>query len=64
MMMELGAEGARWLRHFRRVTCKRGRYRQGDVDYDDPSLLQKFRVGLEAMVGINVDDLPVDHRLG
>ncbi|MBW4818440.1 pyridoxal 5'-phosphate synthase lyase subunit PdxS, partial [Rhodococcus qingshengii] len=32
--------------------------------YDDPDVLAKVSRGLgEAMVGINVDDLPVGHRL-
>jgi len=32
--------------------------------YDDPSVIAEVSRGLgEAMVGINVDDLPVDHRL-
>ena len=32
--------------------------------FDDPDVLAKVSRGLgEAMVGINVDDVPVDHRL-
>jgi pyridoxal 5'-phosphate synthase pdxS subunit len=32
--------------------------------YDDPDVVAKVSRGLgEAMVGINVDDLPVSHRL-
>ena len=32
--------------------------------YDDPDVIAKVSRGLgEAMVGINVDDVPADHRL-
>jgi len=67
MMMQLGAEG---------VFVGSGIFKSGDpaararaivqatTMYDDPDVIAKVSRGLgEAMVGINVDDLPVDHRL-
>ena len=67
MMMQLGAEG---------VFVGSGIFKSGDpakraaaivkatTFYDDPSVIAEVSRGLgEAMVGINVDDLPVDHRL-
>jgi len=67
MMMQLGAEG---------VFVGSGIFKSGDpakraaaivkatTFYDDPSVIAEISRGLgEAMVGINVDDLPVDHRL-
>ncbi len=67
MMMQLGAEG---------VFVGSGIFKSGDpakraaaivkatTFYDDPSVVAEVSRGLgEAMVGINVDDLPVDHRL-
>ena len=66
-MMQLGAEG---------VFVGSGIFKSGDpaararaivqatTMYDDPDVIAKVSRGLgEAMVGINVDDLPVDHRL-
>ena len=68
MMMQLGAEG---------VFVGSGIFKSGDpakraaaivkatTFYDDPSVIAEVSRGLgEAMVGINVDDLPVDPRLG
>ncbi len=41
-----------------------GRIVKATTFYDDPSVIAEVSRGLgEAMVGINVDDLPVDHRL-
>lgn len=67
LMMHLGAEG---------VFVGSGIFKSGDpakraaaivkatTFYDDPSVIAEVSRGLgEAMVGINVDDLPVDHRL-
>jgi len=67
MMMQLGAEG---------VFVGSGIFKSGDPvaranaivqatrHYDDPSIVAKVSRGLgEAMVGINVADLPVHHRL-
>ena len=67
LMMQLGAEG---------VFVGSGIFKSGDpakraaaivkatTFYDDPSVIAEVSRGLgEAMVGINVDDLPVDHRL-
>ena len=67
MMMQLGAEG---------VFVGSGIFKSGNpaqraeaivkatTFYDDPDVLAKVSRGLgEAMVGINVADLPVDHRL-
>nr|WP_115727394.1 pyridoxal 5'-phosphate synthase lyase subunit PdxS [Actinomyces culturomici] len=67
MMMQLGAEG---------VFVGSGIFKSGDpakraaaivkatTFYDDPKVIAEVSRGLgEAMVGINVDDLPVDHRL-
>ncbi len=67
MMMQLGAEG---------VFVGSGIFKSGNPKqraeaivkattfYDDPDVLAKVSRGLgEAMVGINVDDLPVGHRL-
>ena len=67
MMMQLGAEG---------VFVGSGIFKSGDpaaraaaivkatTFYDDPDVLAKVSRGLgEAMVGINVDDIPVPHRL-
>ena len=67
MMMQLGAEG---------VFVGSGIFKSGNpakraaaivkatTFYDDPSVIAEVSRGLgEAMVGINVDDLPVDHRL-
>jgi pyridoxal 5'-phosphate synthase pdxS subunit len=67
MMMQLGAEG---------VFVGSGIFKSGDpvararaivqatTMYDDADVVAKVSRGLgEAMVGINVDDVPVDHRL-
>ena len=67
MMMQLGADG---------VFVGSGIFKSGDPAkraaaivkatkmYDDPSVVADVSRNLgEAMVGINVDDLPVDHRL-
>ena len=67
MMMQLGAEG---------VFVGSGIFKSGNpaqraaaivkatTFHDDPDVLAKVSRGLgEAMVGINVDDLPVSHRL-
>ncbi|WP_022916217.1 pyridoxal 5'-phosphate synthase lyase subunit PdxS [Ruania albidiflava] len=67
MMMQLGAEG---------VFVGSGIFKSGDpaaraaaivratTFYDDPAEIAKASRGLgEAMVGINVDDIPVPHRL-
>ncbi len=67
MMMQLGAEG---------VFVGSGIFKSGDpakraeaivkatASYDDPDVIAKVSRGLgEAMVGINVDDVPVPHRL-
>jgi pyridoxal 5'-phosphate synthase pdxS subunit len=67
MMMQLGAEG---------VFVGSGIFKSGNparraeaivkatTFYDDPDVIAKVSRGLgEAMVGINVADVPVDHRL-
>jgi len=67
MMMQLGAEG---------VFVGSGIFKSGNpaaraeaivkatTFYDDPDVLAKVSRGLgEAMVGINVDDIPLPHRL-
>ena len=67
MMMQLGADG---------VFVGSGIFKSGNpaqrahaivqatTHYDDPDVLAKVSRGLgEAMVGINVEQLPVDHRL-
>ncbi|MNW63754.1 Pyridoxal biosynthesis lyase PdxS [compost metagenome] len=67
MMMQLGAEG---------VFVGSGIFKSGNpaqraaaivkatTFYDDPAVLADVSRGLgEAMVGINVDDIPVPHRL-
>ena len=67
MMMQLGAEG---------VFVGSGIFKSGDpaaraaaivkatTFYDDPDVLAKVSRGLgEAMVGINVEDIPQPHRL-
>lgn len=67
MMMQLGAEG---------VFVGSGIFKSGDpvkranaivkatTAYDDPAALAEISRGLgEAMVGINVDEIPVPHRL-
>jgi pyridoxal 5'-phosphate synthase pdxS subunit len=67
LMMQLGADG---------VFVGSGIFKSGDpaararaivqatTMYDDPGVVAKVSRGLgEAMVGINVDELPVDHRL-
>ena len=67
MMMQLGAEG---------VFVGSGIFKSGNpaaraeaivkatTFYDDPDVIAKVSRGLgEAMVGINVDDIPVPHRL-
>jgi pyridoxal 5'-phosphate synthase pdxS subunit len=67
MMMQLGADG---------VFVGSGIFKSGDpaararaivtatTMYDDPDVIAKVSRGLgEAMVGINVEELPVDHRL-
>src|SRR6266704_5053001 len=67
LMMQLGAEG---------VFVGSGIFKSGDparraaaivkatTFYDDPDVLAKVSRGLgEAMVGINVEDVPVSHRL-
>jgi pyridoxal 5'-phosphate synthase pdxS subunit len=67
MMMQLGAEG---------VFVGSGIFKSGNpaaraeaivkatTFYDDPDMLAKVSRGLgEAMVGINVDDIPAPHRL-
>ena len=67
MMMQLGADG---------VFVGSGIFKSGDpaararaivaatTMYDDADVVAKVSRGLgEAMVGINVDELPVDHRL-
>jgi len=67
MMMQLGADG---------VFVGSGIFKSGDpakravaivratTHYDDPDTLAEVSRGLgEAMVGINVEELPVDHRL-
>ena len=67
MMMQLGADG---------VFVGSGIFKSGNPDeranaivqatlhYDDPSIVAKVSRGLgEAMVGINVADIPVHHRL-
>src|SRR5690606_100665 len=67
MMMQLGAEG---------IFVGSGIFKSGDpakraaaivkatTFYDDPDVIAKVSRGLgEAMVGINVDDVPVPHRL-
>ena len=67
MMMQLGAEG---------VFVGSGIFKSGDpakrasaivratAAYNDPDTIAEVSRGLgEAMVGINVDDLPVDHSL-
>jgi thiazole biosynthesis protein thiG len=67
MMMQLGAEG---------VFVGSGIFKSGDPEkraraivqatqnYEDPATIAQVSRGLgEAMVGINVDDIPVPHRL-
>jgi pyridoxal 5'-phosphate synthase pdxS subunit len=67
MMMQLGADG---------VFVGSGIFKSGNpaeranaivqatLHYDDPSIVAKVSRGLgEAMVGINVADIPVHHRL-
>jgi pyridoxal 5'-phosphate synthase pdxS subunit len=67
MMMQLGADG---------LFVGSGIFKSGDpakraeaivkatTFYDDPDVVAKVSRGLgEAMVGINVEELPVDHRL-
>ena len=67
MMMQLGADG---------VFVGSGIFKSGNpasgphaivqatTHFDNPDVLAKVSRGLgEAMVGINVEDLPVDHRL-
>ena len=67
MMMQLGAEG---------VFVGSGIFKSGDpakraaaivkatTFHDDPAVIAEVSRGLgEAMVGINVDDVPVGHRL-
>ena len=66
MMMQLGAEG---------VFVGSGIFKSGNPTeraaivkattfYDDPDVIAKVSRGLgEAMVGINVDDIPQPHRL-
>ena len=67
MMMQLGADG---------VFVGSGIFKSGNpaerahaivkatTHYDDPDVLAEVSRGLgEAMVGINVEDIPVDHRL-
>ena len=67
MMMQLGAEG---------VFVGSGIFKSGNpaqraaaivkatTFFDDPDVIAKVSRGLgEAMVGINVDDVPVPHRL-
>jgi pyridoxal 5'-phosphate synthase pdxS subunit len=67
MMMQLGADG---------LFVGSGIFKSGDpaararaivqaaTMYDDPGVVAKVSRGLgEAMVGINVDEIPVDHRL-
>ncbi len=67
MMMQLGADG---------VFVGSGIFKSGNPEqraeaivkattfFDDPDVIAKVSRGLgEAMVGINVEDLPVDHRL-
>ncbi|MCS4535400.1 pyridoxal 5'-phosphate synthase lyase subunit PdxS [Corynebacterium sp. HS2168-gen11] len=67
MMMQLGAEG---------VFVGSGIFKSGDPvkraraivqatqNYDDPKVIAEVSRGLgEAMVGLNVDELPVSHRL-
>nr|WP_315501600.1 pyridoxal 5'-phosphate synthase lyase subunit PdxS [Actinomyces radicidentis] len=67
MMMQMGAEG---------VFVGSGIFKSGDpakraaaivratAQFDDPAVIAEVSRGLgEAMVGINVDDLPVSHRL-
>jgi pyridoxal 5'-phosphate synthase pdxS subunit len=67
MMMQLGAEG---------VFVGSGIFKSGNpaqrahaivqatTHFEDPDVLAKVSRGLgEAMVGINVEQLPVDHRL-
>jgi pyridoxal 5'-phosphate synthase pdxS subunit len=67
MMMQLGADG---------LFVGSGIFKSGDpaararaivqaaTMYDDPDVVAKVSRGLgEAMVGINVDELPADHRL-
>jgi len=67
MMMQLGAEG---------VFVGSGIFKSGDpaararaivqatTMYDDADVVAKVSRGLgEAMVGLNVEQLPVDHRL-
>jgi pyridoxal 5'-phosphate synthase pdxS subunit len=67
MMMQLGAEG---------VFVGSGIFKSGNpvaraeaivkatTFYDDPDMIAKVSRNLgEAMVGINVDDIPVPHRL-
>jgi pyridoxal 5'-phosphate synthase pdxS subunit len=67
MMMQLGADG---------VFVGSGIFKSGDpakraqaivratTHYDNPDVLAKVSRGLgEAMVGINVEDVPADHRL-
>ncbi len=67
MMMQLGRRGRlRWVGHLqvRRPRQARGRHRQGHDLLRRSSVIAEVSRGLgEAMVGINVDDLPVDHRL-
>ena len=67
MMMQLGADG---------VFVGSGIFKSGNpaqraaaivkatTFHDDPDVIAKVSRGLgQAMVGINVDDVPVDHRL-
>ena len=67
MMMQLGADG---------VFVGSGIFKSGNPEarakaivravqnYDDPKVIAEVSRGLgEAMVGINVDELPVSHRL-
>ena len=68
MMMQLGADGVfvgSGIFKSRQPGRARQRDRAGDtLHYDDPSIVAKVSRGLgEAMVGINVADLPVHHRL-
>ena len=68
MMMQLGADGvfvgSGIFKSGDPAAARRGD-RQGDHrSYDDPAVIAEVSRGLgEAMVGINVSDLPAPHRL-
>jgi pyridoxal 5'-phosphate synthase pdxS subunit len=64
MMMQLGAEGVFVGSGIFNPAQRAEAIVKATTFYDDPDVIAKVSRGLgEAMVGINVDDVPVDHRL-